>query len=94
MKLTIEQLKAWTLEASREVGFDPVENFEEELESIPDEEFMAALLVCTKAATWARAQALDEAAKAILAFNPVSPFHFCGVSEMANLVLSLKGYSK
>jgi len=62
MKLTIEQIRAWTLEAAREPGFDPIENIEDELAGIPDAELMAALFICTKAAAWAREQALTEAA--------------------------------
>jgi len=63
MKPTLEQLKAWTIEAAREPGFDPIENIEGELDGIPDAELMAALFVCTKAAAWAREQALTEAAQ-------------------------------
>ena len=63
MKPTLEQLKAWTLEAAREYGFDSIENIEEELAGIPGAELMAALFVCNKAAAWARKQALMEAAE-------------------------------
>ena len=63
MKPTIEQIKAWTLEVAREVGFEPMVRMEDEIAGIDEDEFMAALLVCTKAASWAREQALEEAAK-------------------------------
>ena len=63
MKLTIEQIKVWMLEVAREIEFDQIEKFKEALVKAPDEEFMAALFVCTKSAEWARKQALTEAAQ-------------------------------
>ena len=61
MKPTIEQIKAWTLEVAREVGFEPMGSMEDETAGIDYDEWIAALLVCTKAASWARKQALEDA---------------------------------
>ena len=94
MKPTIEQIKVWTLEVAREVGFEPMGSMEDEIAGIDYDEWIAALLVCTKAASWAREQALEEAAKVCELYPGTgelwSASRICAANDCADAIRALK----